>query len=297
VASVVREQRELNAMRFLPLIGLIACAEPLRGENGDDWYDPGSDLDVEEPMVFTDVPYDFPANPSDGIGFLLSDLFPIPAGSPGSDRVAWGADDVAGRTSGCQRFTVSELPFEIEAIATIHPKYYFKTSGCDWDSDEKYYGSFFLQDGTGGVFILGDTKVAHFEPGDRVRIRARAAKTSFGLNMIYAWDGLEVVEENVPIYYEEPTGTFATMASGGNNPTGRVFRVTGEVVVPKDTFGEFTIEDDLGRQFSVGLDVELNRRGVDYPMGTRITVTGPVLYSFSVYTIVVMRVGQITVEE
>lgn len=283
--------------RLLPLVLLVACAEPLRGEDPADWYDEGSGQEVEEPVLFTDVPYDFPSNPAQGIGFLNSELFPIPAGSPGSDRMAWGASDIAGRASGCQVLTVSELPFVVEAVATIHPRFYFKSSGCDWDSEEKYYGSFFLQDATGGLFFLGDTKVAHFEQGDRVRLRVRAAKTSFGLNMVYAWDQLEVIERNVPIYYEPATDTFEAMASAGDSPIGRVFRVTGEVVIPKDTFGEFVIEDDAGRRFSIGLDVELNRRGVEYPLGTRITATGPVLYSFSAYSIVIMRVGQITVEE
>lgn len=284
-------------MRWLPLLILVACSEPLRGENSDEWYDDGVGQDVEEPVLFTDVPYDFPVAAGDGIGFLNSDLFPVPAGSSGSDRVAWGSVDVTGRTSGCQRLTVTELPMVIEAIATIHPRYYFKSSGCDWDSDEKYYGSFFVQDRTGGVFVLGDTKVAHFVQGDRIRIRARAAKTSFGLNMIYAWDELEVIEHDVPIYYQHPTDTFEAMKAAGTDPIGRVYRVTGEVVVPADTFGEFVIEDDLGRRYSVALDVELNRRGVDYPLGSRITVTGPVLYSFSAYSIIVMRVGQVTVED
>ena len=49
------------------------------------------------------------------------------------------------------------LPFEIEGVVTAHPRYYFKTSGCDWDSDEKYYGSFFIQDATGAKISIEDS--------------------------------------------------------------------------------------------------------------------------------------------
>ncbi len=284
-------------MILLALALLTGCAEPQRGEDPSGWYDHGAPLDVVEPLPFTSQPYSFPANASDGIGYLLDNLFPVPSGAAGSDMVAWSAEDSAGRAPGCQRMSSPHLPFEIEGVVTIMPRYYFKTSGCNWDSDEKYYGSFFIQDGTGGVFVLGDSKVAHFDAGDRIRIRARAAKSSFGLNMIYAYSDLEIVERGTPIAYETPTDNFALMAAGGNDPTGRVFRVSGTVLSEKDTFGAFQIEDDSGRRFDVTLDVELNRRGIGFAPGTRILVTGPVIYSFSAYTIVIMRVGQITVED
>ncbi len=34
-----------------------------------------------------------------------------------------------------------------------------RSHGCD-DGDEKFYGAFFIQDRTGGLFVLGDSKVA-----------------------------------------------------------------------------------------------------------------------------------------
>jgi len=272
-------------------------------EDPSDWYDPGAGLDVEEEVPFTDQNYAFPVDDADGIGWLKDNVFPVPAGSPGGDQVAWGFDDAylfppAGprRSPGCQILPTDDLPFVIEGVATAFPRFYFKTSGCDWDSDEKYYGSFFIQDRTGALFALGDTKVAHFEMADRIRLRVRAAKTSFDLDMIYAYDQLEILEKGVPIYYEEAHETFADMAASGPSPIARVYRITGEVVTPMDTFGEFTVEDDDGNRFVVGLDTELTRRGVEYPVGTRITATGPILYSYSVYKIVIMRKGQITVE-
>jgi len=249
------------------LLALGACATN-EAEDPSDWYDGGTDLYVEEPVAFTDQNYAFPVDDDDGIGFLKDNLLPVPSGSPGADQVAWGKDDAyvdppggPMRSPGCQILPVDELPFVIDGVATAFPRFYFKTSGCDWDSDEKYYGSFFIQDRTGGLFVLGDTKVAHFEMGDRIRIRARAAKTSFDLDMIYAYDQLEVVEKGVPIYYEEAHEELDTLAADpSTNPIGKVYRVTGEVITGMDTFGEFTVEDDDGDRFVVGLDVELIMR-------------------------------------
>jgi hypothetical protein len=287
-------------MTPLLLALLVACATN-EAEDPSDWYDEGADLYVQENLTFTDQNYAFPVDDAEGIGWLKDNLFPVPSGPPGGDQVAWGREDAflhpSGtgpmRSPGCQILPTSDLPFVIDGVATAFPRFYFKTSGCDWDSDEKYYGSFFIQNRTGGVFVLGDTKVAHFDMGDRIRMRARAAKTSFENDMIYAYDQLEIVEKGVPIYYEVATEPFANMAG---DPTGRVYRVTGEVVTPTDTFGEFTVEDDDGNQFVVVLDMELTRRGFEFPEGTRITATGPILVGYySVRQIVITRKGQITV--
>lgn len=280
-------------MGLAPLLLLVACAPRNEGV-GDGWYDEGEALDVIEPVAFTDQNYDFPNDASDGIGALLTGVFPVASTGSGADTVAWGSADESDATPGCRTVVDTDLPFTIEGVATAHPRFYFKTSGCDWDSDEKYYGSYFLQDRTGGVFILGDSKVAHFDMGDRIRVTVRAAKTSFDVNMVYSSDFEEIIERDVPIFYETRDTAFAFPADQG--AIGRVFRVEGEVVLPKDTFGEFWIENDDGAQFAIGLDVELNRRGIDYPVGTRIEATGPLLYSFSTFTIVIMRQGQITVE-
>ena len=211
----------------------------------------------------------------------------------------FGADDSSAEAGGCALETNRELPYIVEGIATAHPRFYFKSSGCEWDSDEKYYGSFFIQDETGGQMVLGDTKVAKFDMGDRVRILVRGVKTSFELDMVYSYDLIDIVERAQPIFYEEIDREFrcdlAEPIDWDECDTGRVKRVTGTVVTDKDTFGEFAIESDDGIRWSIGLDVELNRRGINYPIGTRITATGPVLYSFSAYSLVVMRKGQIQV--
>jgi hypothetical protein len=41
--------------------------------------------------------------------------------------------------------------------------------------------------------------------------------------------------------------------------------------------------------------MELSRRGLEYPVGTRIQVTGPILFAYDTFKVVVMRVGQVQV--
>jgi hypothetical protein len=137
--------------------------------------------------------------------------------------------------------------------------------------------------------------------GDRVKMRVRGARRSWDLNMVYVHEILEVERVSEPIYYQ-PLDNLLTLSD-----IGEVRRVTGTVKSKPDTFGQFWVEMD-GQEgqcqpdseygtgcVGVSLDVELNRRGVSYPVGTRLEATGPVLYSYQIYTIVIIRVGQITV--
>ncbi len=296
MATLVRKYQRL--VGFCGLTALTACVGTRDGvENPDGWFDDGSQIGVEEFVAFTDVNYDIAEG--DGIRGLKDAVFPVAAGGAGRDTLVFGADDSSAEAGGCALETNRELPYIVEGIATAHPRFYFKSSGCEWDSDEKYYGSFFIQDETGGQMVLGDTKVAKFDMGDRVRILVRGVKTSFELDMVYSYDLIDIVERAQPIFYEEIDREFrcdlAEPIDWDECDTGRVKRVTGTVVTDKDTFGEFAIESDDGIRWSIGLDVELNRRGINYPIGTRITATGPVLYSFSAYSLVVMRKGQIQV--
>lgn len=249
------------------------------------WYDEGSGLEVEEPVAFTDQPYDFPADPAAGIGALMDAVFPVSSGT-----IAYSDADQFSDDTDCSSTVDSNLPAVIEGVVTLHPRYYFKTNGCDFASDEKYYGSFFIQDGTGGVFVLGDSRVAHFDVGAKVRMKVRGVRTAYDLNMVYAHDIEEVYyDETHAVYYTEPSGSL------GARDVGEVRRVSGTVVTEMDTFGEFQVEAESGQRYSVALDAELNRRGVSFPVGSRVQATGPVLLSYDVYSIIIMEVGQVTV--
>lgn len=272
---------------MLVLLGLslLACEMRESGEDWTGWYDEGSDLDVTEPIEWTDQNYDLAA--VDGVQDI-SDL--QDAVFPGADgALVYGSGDELSSDSDCSVETDSALPMTVQGIVTLHPRFYFKTNGCDRASDEKYYGSYFIQDGTGGLFVLGDSKVAHFDVGDRVEMQVRGIKTNFDLDMIYAHDIVRVERDASPVYYEIAEGSALN-----DDDVGQVRRVTGEITQAADNFGEFKVTDDSGTIHTVSLDAEINRRGFGFDVGTRVQATGPVLYSYSAYTIVIMNVGQLT---
>lgn len=270
-------------LKTLPLLVLAACVTPRDSEDPSSWYDSGVPLDVEEYVAFTDAPYGSFGAP-DTIGAMNAVVFPTEA-----YHTAFGPDEVL-PTGSCQFAVDRDLPAEIEGIVTLHPRYYFKTYGCD-NGDEKYYGNYFIEDSTGGAFILGDSKVAHFDMGDRVRLKVRGVRTSYDLNMVYSHDVLEVTRGPFPIYYSEPTGPL------GAAQVARVQRITGEVLTEKDDFGAFRVLSDNGTTYDVALDSELSRRGAGWAVGETITVTGPVILSYSAYSILIMRLGQVQVQD
>jgi hypothetical protein len=263
---------------------LLACASPRQDlEYTADWDDPGAPLEVTEPVSFTEEPYGIPLDDSTGIGAFIEEMFPVAEGS-----IAFGAADQFSADTDCVSIVEESLPWEVEAVVTLHPRYYFKTSGCDSASDEKYYGSYFIGDDTGGVFVLGDSRVAHFEMGSRVRISLRGARTAYGLNMIYAHDIVAVDRDALhPIRYVAADGAL------GDADVGEVRRVTGTVISEKSTFGDFDIQAQDGTIHNISLDAELSRRGIGYDIGTTIQATGPIIFSYDVYSLVIMRVGQI----
>jgi hypothetical protein len=264
------------------LLLATACNEG-RPQAGNDWFDAGTTLEVKELVAFTTVPYDIPSEPTQGIGAMLDAVYPVSA-----FVTAYGVNDQWNAAVDCESEVAADLPWRVEGVVTLTPRWYFKTFGCDRD-DEKFYGAFFIEDATGGIFVLGDSKVAHFEMGDRVVLDVRGARTLYGLDLVYAHDVVSIERRADPIYYQE-----STRALGGAD-IGEVRRVSGVVSSDKDTFGEFRLQADSGIFYTVNLDAELSRRGVGWPVGTRIQVTGPVLYSYSTYSLVVMRKGQVTV--
>ena len=76
--------------------GLCGCPETGGGESPSDWYDRGSDFDVQEPVAFTDVPYDFTG------AVAIADL-PVPA-----PFTTMFATDDAPQSDGCDGWLGSE---------------------------------------------------------------------------------------------------------------------------------------------------------------------------------------------
>jgi hypothetical protein len=284
---------------MLLLLLATACVSGRAPEDAD-WWDPGSFYGVEEPVEWTTESYGLP---------LAGDL-----GVADLPRAAENETDFAvgdPPPEGCGDWgTTDALPIELTGTVTLHPRLYYKVDGCvpqdqfQIDSDEKYYGSFYFEDDSGGIFVLGDSKVAHFDMGDRVRLRVRGMKDNFGLAMVAVHDVVEIDRGPYPIHFEETEQSFAAFGDGDCSSSepdpdrmGRVMRVIGVVISDPDTFGEFSIRGDDDQIWSISIDQELSRRGVSYPVGARIQVTAPVHYSYCAHTFVVMRVGQVAVLE
>ncbi|MFT7518971.1 MAG: hypothetical protein ACI9MC_001107 [Kiritimatiellia bacterium] len=260
--------------------GCGEITDPVPDSTG--WWETGEVFDVQEPIRFTATPYDFPADPSDGIGTFLEDFFPV------ADRtVEFGPDDQYG-SSGCGSKVNRDLPLEIEGVVTIMPRWYMKIDGCN-RGDEKYYGNYFIEDSTGGVFIIGDSKVAHFDMGDRVRLRVRGIRTNFDFHMVYAHDVIDVQRGPQPIMYQVADTPFS------NPDIGEVRRVRGKVTSEPDTFGQLIVEAEDGTRWFVNYDSELSRRRAFPTVGQTVCATGPIQFSYSEYSLVVMRIGQVAV--
>ncbi len=275
-------------MRAAGRAGVVALGAALFGCNDvdplpdtGDWWAPGVDYDVQEPIRFTPEPYDDLPGAGPGIGDFIDGALP-------ASELTFAPGDAYLAANSCRASTSATLPAEIEGIVTLHPRWYMKLSGCN-RAEEKYYGNWFIEDATGGIFVVGDSKVAPFDVGDRVKIRVRGVLTNFGMDMVYVHDVLEIDRNKRPVYYREVDRAL------GPNDIGETVRIRGVVTGPPDTFGEVLVETEGGVRIAASLDDELNRRRVHPPIGSTLCVTGPVLYSFSAYSIPIMRIGQLAV--
>ena len=288
------------------LVAGIGCAETRPAEDWTTWYAEGTDYDVQEALEWTTEPYgDLTSEGTVDIGTGGGSVFPVDDWF----SVVYGPDEGGWESAGaCDSLTDDDLPFTFTGVISLNPSLYYKTDGCVADgfedSDEKYYSSYMIEDDTGAFFVLYDSRIARFGPGDTVTLKVRAVRTSYDLNLIYAHDIVAVENTNRPLHYElVESGPLTT------DMVPRVHRVTGDIVGYDDwvetcgseyepgnaeQFGEFLLQADDGTCHSFSLGLELGRRGATWEAGTRMSVTGPVLDSFGV-KIVVETLGQIEV--
>ncbi len=318
---MIRPHRVQHVLGGLGLVATLgACADRAPAETWEDWYTPGEGTDVTEPVAFTEDPYDLPESGSGGIRglrtALLTQVFD-------NDGPIFAAQDFPADATACGFWepeldpadtdVVGTLPAEITGYVTSHPRVYRKIEGCAPDgaqSDEKYYGSYFLEDRTGGIFVLRDSKVAPFDIGARVTLRVRAVRRRFGVDMVYVHDLVEAEPGPFPLSYAPVTRPLTA------DDQSTVVRFTGTVVTEPTTFGEtlLTIDGYTGGTCApdtrdtrahcavIQLDQEITRRGVTLAPGERVTVTGPVASSpffdaigvINFYGPYITRVGQIT---
>ena len=104
----------------------------------------------------------------------------------------------------------------IEGVVTLHPRQYMKVPVCG--QGERNCSAFVIEDDTGGMVILRDSRIAPYSMGDRVRVTLDSLiYPPPGLRNLM-WMGLtaqiEVVkssqgENRLPIYYAQSPSWFS----------------------------------------------------------------------------------------
>ncbi|MGC6418021.1 MAG: hypothetical protein ACON3Z_12945 [Bradymonadia bacterium] len=169
---------------LLCLLFLAACMADPRTDpvpNEQIWSDAPSDRAVAEPINFQE------RGPQDGYGLptatavsieSLINLLPQQDVSFDEPRTFTSADGaIPCNTGDVSVLPPSQLPATIEGVITLHPRRYLKIPVCD--QDEKHYGSFTIEDDTGGIVVLRDSRIAPFRPGDRVRMTVHALTMTY----------------------------------------------------------------------------------------------------------------------
>lgn len=298
-------------------LALGGCVDLADAEDWQPWFDGGAALDVEEPVTFSADPVEGDCVSPGDQGWsatsttCIADLRDAVLTSPfDNDGPLFAEADFPAGAEDCQYWAKDAtgfLPAEIEGVVTSHPRVYRKIEGCD--GDEKYYGSFWMEDATGGVFVLGNTKVAHFDMGDRVRLKVRAMRRRYAVDMVYVHDVVDIDTSADTVPYEAHTGPI------GEDLQSSSVRVSGTVVTAASTFGEVLLQPDGYDAGTCGpadhttrqhclvatVDQELGKRGVTLPVGEHVTLTGPVAQTaffspagvFNFYGVYLTRIGQI----
>lgn len=165
---------------------LVACSSDHGEPPLADWsVGEGSveQIPVDEPVTFAarseSSVYGLPREGEPGIADVIAIL---PEGAIAQNEpnlfVADGDAPAGDQCQGGGALIVPGLPMVVEGVVTLHPRQYVKTPICG--QDERFYGSFVIEDDTGGMLVLRDGRVADFTFGDRVRLTVRGVTVIFG---------------------------------------------------------------------------------------------------------------------
>lgn len=302
------------ARNWLPLplflLGLAGCPQAATEQVSYPYEEPTTFV----PLEYTSIEYT-PQNytPAGGDIAPISELLDIIAAD---DDIVWHAfsseapfpisgDCEPDRNGDQGPKIVAGLPVTIEGVITMHPRYFQKHTICG--QDERFYGSFFIQDASGGILVLKDSRVSDFTYGDRVRLKVQGLYANrFGqlgganggvFAAILAFEDQETMnlpEEKSAIYYEPSAGPFVAA------DVGRVKRVRGKIVslATNNNFNELVLEDesDSSVRWVMSIDRELGLRPNDFNIQDKvIEVTGPVIDSFGL-RMVIASLGQINID-
>lgn len=253
---------------------------------------------VQEPIEFTTTNYAESFKGDTSIASLRSNIDAnafVWHGFAPDDSYPVSGDCEPDRRGETTPVTVSALPTKVRGVVTIYPRYFVKPSICG--EDERFYGSFFIQDASGGMLVLRDSRTASFTFGDVVEFEVKGLMKFFDYDAIMAFDNLKVVtdeyieegEDKKAIYAESITRAFEATDQG------KVMRVTGVVSqeATNNNFNEMRLQSEDGSTtWIISLDREVGQRDPDWRLGDKLEITGPVLNSFGL-KIIVMSYGQV----
>lgn len=296
---------------------IIGCGTPEEPASSlEPRYGTVSATSTVEPVAYTDVPYDFTGATSieDLYGIINDEL-------TGNARVWFGTAPSAPFpfSGACDRFgttiaTVDALPVEIEGIITLHPRYFQNLAICQ--SEERFYGSYFIEDSTGGILVQKDSRIADFRMGDRVKLTVNTVMFNFGAYGVLGRVGESVVSRDHEIFAEyigernlAPTDIGKTvtvrreLASDATNynfsemcliPEGGEAFLCSQACIANE---QCTSQTSPARPLLVSLDREIEQRDpLVFEIGDVLEITGPVTDSFGL-RILVARAGQISFVE
>ena len=281
----------------LAVMSLVACGGPT--SDLPEREEPEvTQEEVQEPIAFTTNNYPQSINGATSIAALRSNIDAnafVWHGFAPDDPYPVRGDCEPDRDGEQGPVPVPGLPATVRGVVTLYPRYFMKPSICS--QDERYYGSFFIQDASGGMLVLRDTRTAGFTFGDVVEFKVKGLMKFFDYDAILAIDDLRVVTEE---FAPEPGGKVPIYAESINRPfegtdQGKVMRVTGFVSqeATNNNFNEMRLQSEDGSiTWIISLDREVGQRNPDWKLGDKLQITGPVLNSFGL-KIIVMSYGQV----
>ncbi|MGB0647776.1 MAG: hypothetical protein ACPGQS_11405, partial [Bradymonadia bacterium] len=189
------------------VIGCAAETSPI--SPSERWPETGEQHEVSEPVPLAERTvgqvYGLPRNGLQSISDLIAVL---PETDIGRDEPKfYSAPAQALMCTNGRAAQSADLPMTIEGVITIPGTYYIKVSVCD--QEEKFYGSFVVEDDTGGIMVLRDSRVSQVQPGDVVRMTVHTMAVSDNLGRIdsraiLSYD-LEILGEKRDVLFERTT--------------------------------------------------------------------------------------------
>lgn len=287
-------------------MALVACGGPEEPDTSLDAYGTPTTTSTTEPVSYTDTPYDFTGTTpiQDLYGLIDQSAFVWYGTSPDYTYPANAPCDERGN----EIVSVPELPTEIEGIVTLHPRYFQKITFCG--SDQRFYGSYFIQDSSGGFLILKDSRIADFVMGDRVKLKVTGLLKYFDSYAVLTHEDEEVVSRGHDVYTEFIGDRELSAADIGKTVTVRRELASDAT---NYNFSEMCLVE-IGQPYSacdpscvaneqclgsvlVSLDREIEQRDpLVFHQGDILEITGPVVNSFGL-RLLVARTGQISVVE